>query len=179
MSLEGMTELFQGEGLSIENDDKLSSSSEDQFPCVVCNATFVTRMSLIRHMILHEDDTENDDGNYTKPSEDEQDVTVSQSQTHIPEQNLLENYLKTKYNKPSSSSSFNGSSTNTNGHNNNNVSVNGKRKRPVPNLKPLPSLIEMKTQVQTQQQQQKNFQCQLCGVFFWKKEDLCKCIPLK
>ncbi|OXA56911.1 zinc finger protein 236 [Folsomia candida] len=156
------------------------------FPCNVCSATFVTRMSLIRHMILHEDDSQGNNDNQQQlaestlpPTSSSSAVVTTTNRHHIPSHNLLEAILKNGSQSflpllNGSSNSSNSNFNNNNGGQNMNRVLNGKRshsERPIPNLKPLPSLIQINNKP-TQQQQEKNFQCQLCGVWFWKKEDL-------
>jgi uncharacterized Zn-finger protein len=157
-----------GSGSDVENEPYNDTEEPTEFPCGVCSATFVTRMSLIRHMILHEDDEQSEQDIKQDEENEGQEDSESLMFPKIPEQNLLEAILKNgskgvmsgmaKSNSPlSSSGTSNGKRASTS---------NG-GSRPVPNLKPLPSLIQLPND-----QPGKNFQCQLCGVCFWKKEDL-------
>jgi len=187
---------------SDDDEDLGKDETSMDFSCPHCDASFVTKMTLARHMILHEDELEeggvdkdgeesNQEGSQgefinnhegTQDQEDTQESTDSDSP-------MLESLLmqSTSRMQPSlhgqmqqQQQQMNEGEMRDDRYEQTETTPTPakvpkllKSSRPIPNLKPLPPLIPT-AEFQAVVVQKKEFQCELCSVYFNKKEDLAR-----
>jgi uncharacterized Zn-finger protein len=200
MNQSSMSNKRKYESEDEEEDDSMKSSSAMTFSCIKCHATFVTKMSLARHLILHEDEQNGDEDEYEEDDDEREqhlDIRVKADEDLLEVQNEheAEGSGDDAFGKSNGSPSMlesllqNGSTSSIRQFKREAEDPLEERpvlvtptpakipkmqngtSRPIPNLKPLPSLIPTKD---FQMVQKRDFQCELCFVYFSKKEDLAR-----